>query len=76
MTFGTNFNMNQGGVYATEWTSVPSDIDTGVPDPTGWGTPLADFSGSCDIDEHVMNQQIESEPLILIVLQLTEYLGL
>ena len=72
-TFGETFNANQGGIYTTEWTSdainvwffprgnLPLDIGLGKPDPTGWDTPLARFAGSCDIDEHIMNQQIESD---------------
>lgn len=73
-TYGTGFNSNGGGVYATEWNSdaitiwffprgsIPSDISSGSPDPTGWGTPQASFSGSCDIDSHFQNQQIVSPP--------------
>jgi hypothetical protein len=63
-SFGTQFNSNNGGVYATEWTSdfinvwffergtVPSDITSGQPNPGLWGVPMASFEGSCDIDEH------------------------
>lgn len=70
-TYGSGFNANGGGVYATEWTSngisiwyfpqssVPSDISSGNPKPSGWGTPLSQFSGSgCDWDQHIVNQQI------------------
>jgi len=69
-SYGAGFNAGQGGVYATEWTSdvinvwffarsaVPSDISSGNPDPTGWGTPSASFSGACDIDKSIKNQQI------------------
>ena len=71
-TYGTGFNSNGGGVYATEWTSdaisiwffprgsIPPDITSGSPDPSGWSAPQASFSGSCDIDEHFQNQQIVS----------------
>ena len=69
-SFGDGFNKADGGVYATEWTdsainiwffansSVPSDIKSGSPDPTGWGTPAASFSGDCDISSHFSNLQI------------------
>ena len=70
--YGTPFNNNGGGVYATEWTSsyiqtwffpkgtVPSDIASGNPKPSGWGTPQSSFQGgsSCDIDAHFMNQSL------------------
>lgn len=69
-TFGAGFNAIGGGVYATDWTSqsiniyffprtaIPADITSGSPNPSGWGEPLAAFSGGCDIDAHVLNQQI------------------
>ncbi|KAJ9270158.1 CAZyme family GH16 [Paecilomyces variotii] len=69
-SFGTNFNNAGGGVYATEWTSdaisiwffprgsIPSDITSGSPDPTSWGTPDANFAGDCDIDSHFNSLQI------------------
>ncbi|KAJ5688633.1 hypothetical protein N7462_003025 [Penicillium macrosclerotiorum] len=69
-SYGDGFNSAGGGVYATEWTSsgisiwffssgsVPSDITNGSPDPSGWGTPSAAFSGSCDIDSHFNELQI------------------
>jgi hypothetical protein len=69
-TYGSGFNEGEGGVYATEWTSsaisiwffarsaIPSDISAGSPDPTGWGNPLASFSGGCDIDDFFMDHQI------------------
>jgi hypothetical protein len=71
-SYGTGFNGNGGGVYATKWTSdeiniwffprgaIPSDITSGSPDPTGWGTATASFSGGCDIDSHFQNLQIVS----------------
>ena len=73
-TYGTGFNNIGGGVYATEWTSsaisiwffpryaIPGDISSGNPDPSGWGTPLASFSGNCDIDSHFGPQQIVRPP--------------
>ncbi|KAI9873128.1 MAG: hypothetical protein M1830_000807 [Pleopsidium flavum] len=69
-SYGAGFNANGGGVYATEWTSsaisvyffprgsIPSDIGSGNPNPAGWGKPLAQFQGGCDIDAHFQNQQI------------------
>ncbi len=69
-TYGAGFNSNGGGVYATEWTSqainiyffprsgIPSDIASGDPDPTTWGTPVASFSGGCEIDSFFNNLNI------------------
>lgn len=69
--YGSGFNAAQGGVYVMEWTSdaisvwhwsranIPSDIAAGNPDPSGWGTPSAQFQGSgCDIDTHFQQQSI------------------
>jgi hypothetical protein len=69
--YGDGFNAVGGGVYAMEWTassiavyffprySIPSDISSGNPDPSSWGTPLANFVGnSCDIGSHFMSQNI------------------
>jgi len=62
-TCGVGFNNAGGGVIATQWSrnefakqwifnkgSVPTDITTGQPDPSTWGTPMANFdlSGSCN----------------------------
>lgn len=69
-TYGTGFNANGGGVYATEWTSdaisiwffprgaIPSDLSSGNPDPSGWSKPAAKFEGGCKIDEHFQNHNI------------------
>ncbi|KAI1613799.1 endo-1,3(4)-beta-glucanase [Exophiala viscosa] len=69
-TYGTGFNNGEGGVYATEWTSsaitiwffprssIPSDVSSGSPDPSGWGTPLSQFQGGCDIDDFFEDHQI------------------
>ncbi|KAI9763413.1 MAG: hypothetical protein M1840_000544 [Geoglossum simile] len=69
-TYGAGFNKAGGGVYATEWTSswiriwffprgsIPADITAGIPNPSTWGTPSANFQGSCDIDAHFSNLQI------------------
>ena len=77
-TYGTQFNTNGGGVYATEWTSnhidiwfwqqgsQPADVLGASPDPAGWGTPLASFTPSCNLDSYFQNQQLVSHPLFLI----------
>ena len=69
-SYGTGFNKNGGGVYATEWTSsaisiyffprgsVPSDVTGGSPNPSSWGEPMAVFSGGCDMSTSFTNQQI------------------
>ena len=71
-TYGQALNANGGGVYAMEWRSegirmwffprsnIPSDITKGVsPDPSSWGTALADFPNTdCDIGSHFRNQSI------------------
>ncbi len=69
-SFGSGFNAIGGGVYATEWTSqyinihffprssIPSDITSGTPNPSSWGTPMAHFAGNCDIDQHFTNMNI------------------
>jgi len=70
-TYGTGFNANNGGVYATNFQdsaisiyffargSIPSDITDGSPDPSGWGTPIAQFTdSSCDIESYFTDLQI------------------
>lgn len=69
-SYGAGFNEGQGGVYATEWTSshisiwffprsaIPSDISTGTPNPSNWGSPVASFTGGCDIDNFFESHQI------------------
>ena len=69
-TYGSGFNANGGGVYAMEWTSeaisvyffqrgsVPSDISSGSPNPDGWGQPIAQFQGSCDIPSFFSDNQL------------------
>ncbi|KAG9200781.1 hypothetical protein G6514_006637 [Epicoccum nigrum] len=59
-SYGTAFNANGGGVYATLWTNsgikvwyfasrdVPANIRSGNPDPSSWGTPTANFGPGCD----------------------------
>jgi hypothetical protein len=60
-SYGTAFNANGGGVYATLWTGssiqvwyfatrdVPANIRNSHPDPATWGTPVANFGG-CDFN--------------------------
>ncbi|KAJ5795289.1 Concanavalin A-like lectin/glucanase subgroup [Penicillium paradoxum] len=70
-TYGQAMNNLGGGVYALElrtegirvWffprDSIPSDITSENPDPSTWGTALADFpSTDCDIAAHFRNQSI------------------
>ena len=69
-SFGKDFNSRQGGVYAMEWTSkaikiwffprgsIPASISAGRPDPATFGTPAANFQGSCDIESHFANQKL------------------
>lgn len=75
-SYGDGFNANGGGVYAMEWTSdhinvwfwpngtQPSDVSDSVsPDPDGWDSPLAIFTGgidaaTCEIDATFKDQAI------------------
>lgn len=69
-SYGTGFNANGGGVYATEWTSdaisiwffprgaIPGDLSGDNPDPSGWGKPSAKFQGGCDIDQHFQKHNL------------------
>ncbi|KAF9891438.1 hypothetical protein FE257_003904 [Aspergillus nanangensis] len=70
-SYGEAFNSRGGGVYALElrdagiraWyfhrDAIPSDIVAGNPDPSTWGTALADFPNTnCDISAHFRNQSI------------------
>ncbi|KAG0649122.1 putative glycosidase [Hyphodiscus hymeniophilus] len=71
-TYGSDFNANGGGVFATEWTSdhikiwffprgsIPQNIINGTPDPSTWTEPQANFQGgtNCDIDSHFGQNQI------------------
>jgi hypothetical protein len=75
-SYGTAFNANGGGTYATLWTStgikvwyfasrnVPSDIKSGNPNPAGWGTPTANFGG-CNFDSFFKNLQLVSLSALL-----------
>lgn len=70
-TYGETYNDQGGGIMALEWrsagirvwnflrASVPADITSGSPDPSGWGEATADFPNTdCDIDSHFANQTI------------------
>ena len=69
-TYGSDFNKNGGGVYATEIMdsfinifffprgSLPSDISSASPDPSSWGKPMAVFMGDCDIPTHFKDMSI------------------
>ena len=73
-SFGQTLNSNNGGVYAMElrsagirvWffarASIPTSVGgplTSTPDPSTWGTPMADFpSTDCNIGSHFRNQSI------------------
>ncbi|KAF1809680.1 hypothetical protein P152DRAFT_156624 [Eremomyces bilateralis CBS 781.70] len=69
-TYGDDFNAADGGVYATEWTedyigiwhfqrnAIPEDINSGTPDPTKWGRPIALFHGGCDFSKAFQEQRI------------------
>ncbi|KAM0250550.1 hypothetical protein ACHAQJ_008560 [Trichoderma viride] len=70
--YGDGFNAIGGGVYATEWTSeyiavwffprtgIPSDVSSGTPNPSGWGSPLAKFTAAngCSVDDYFKDNQI------------------
>ena len=67
--YGAGFNAIGGGVYAMQWESsgiyvwffprnaIPADVTSGSPNPSGWGTPTAKFTG-CNIDQFFMNHNI------------------
>lgn len=69
-SYGTGFNDGQGGVYAMEWTgdgisvyffprsAIPGDALGDSPDPSGWGTPMAHFTGGCDFASAFTNNQL------------------
>ena len=71
-TYGHNFNVHGGGVYAHTWDdsginvwyfdrdSVPEDIQSETPDPSSWGQPAAIFASGdqCDIGKHFFDHQI------------------
>ncbi|KAL1876596.1 hypothetical protein VTK73DRAFT_9260 [Phialemonium thermophilum] len=72
-TYGQAYNNAGGGIVAVEWRDegirtwqfargqVPADITagTGNPDPSSWGTALADFPDTkCNIGSHFKNQTL------------------
>ncbi|KDN50266.1 hypothetical protein RSAG8_01602, partial [Rhizoctonia solani AG-8 WAC10335] len=70
-TYGKPFNDNGGGVYAMLWQStgisvyffprnaIPSDISSEAPQPSTWGTPMANFPNtSCDPATYMKDHQI------------------
>jgi hypothetical protein len=76
-SYGSAFNANGGGVYATLWTSagvkvwyfaarnVPGDIKSGNPNPAGWGQPQANYgNGGCTFDDHFQNMNIVSRSIL------------
>ncbi|CAK4031841.1 glycoside hydrolase family 16 [Lecanosticta acicola] len=68
--YGAAFNAHGGGVYAMEWTpsaisvyffpraSIPADALGASPNPSTWGTPVAQFSGGCDFASAFTDQQL------------------
>lgn len=71
-SFGSGFNNAGGGVIAMAWDgngikiwqwtrySVPSDVFGDVPNPSGWGTPAANWMGGCDFNQQFHDMQIVS----------------
>lgn len=70
-TYGKEFNLIAGGVFAHLWDnsgikiwrflrpSIPQDITDKTPDPSTWGTPAAFFpSTNCDIASHFSDHQL------------------
>lgn len=69
-SYGAGFNSNGGGVFATVWgsssidiyfwgrNSIPSNINSGNPDPSAWGNPKAHYAGNCDISSHFRDMQL------------------
>ena len=70
-SYGTQFNAQGGGVYATEWDSsgisiwfwpagqAPADALSAAPDPAGWGTPNSRWAGAgCTWDPHFQEHNV------------------
>lgn len=72
-TYGDAFNKAGGGIMALEWRpegirmwqfprngpGLPADIAAGMPDPSTWPTPLADFPNTeCDVGRHFRNHSL------------------
>ena len=71
LSYGANFNANNGGVYAMDWRAngirvwffprnkIPKDVKALAPTMRGWGTPAAEFPNShCDIETHFKQHHI------------------
>ncbi|KAL4891808.1 concanavalin A-like lectin/glucanase domain-containing protein [Aspergillus ambiguus] len=66
---GDSFNQQGGGVYAMEWTakfikiwyfpraSIPASIESGKPDTSDFGTPMAHLQGTCNFHERFKSQK-------------------
>lgn len=70
-SFGSGANEGGGSVYALEWTdsaikmwhfnraNVPSDITSGKPSPSGWGTPVTNLASTyCDLSSYFGAQSL------------------
>jgi len=71
-SYGSKFNEAGGGVFAHLWDSsgiriyrfprnaIPSDIESGKPNPGSWGIPVALFENSdgCDFSSHFFQHSI------------------
>ena len=69
-SYGTGFNLADGGFYAMQWTSeyiriwhwpkdqVPADVLSKNPNPSNWGLPAANMQGNCTIDGHFQQHNI------------------
>jgi hypothetical protein len=45
--------------------NIPGDITAGVPNPAGWGGPVASFSQGCDFDGHFKGLSLVSELTVM-----------
>lgn len=70
-TYGHEFNLLSGGVFAHLWDNtgikiwrfsrpnIPADITSKNPDPSTWGTPAANFPATnCDIASHFFEHNL------------------
>jgi hypothetical protein len=76
-TAGAPFNAGGGGVVAVLWDDsqitfwrfargeIPQDVRNGLPNPDGWGTPIAHWADeSCDIENAFRDMQSPSPPFL------------